>query len=173
MGKGDFVTGVFIVADSGDKKMWETLPELLRGGGMDILVSDIGRMKDVEVDNAVVVFSGESATAAQPHNGMEAVAVVNSGVPASIEAVSKTGMPAITCGFSPRDTMTLSSFDSDSAVLSLQRGVKCFDGSVEEPREIPLKLAYPLDSFTLMAAASVYILCGRSEELEKKLLNLH
>ena len=42
----------------------------------------------------------------------------------------------ITCGFSSRDTVTLSSVTSDKAVVSIQRAFYCLNGDKIEPMEL-------------------------------------
>ncbi len=42
----------------------------------------------------------------------------------------------VTCGLSPRDSLTLSSLTEP--VLCIQRALPCLDGSVLEPQEVPL-----------------------------------
>lgn len=93
------------------------------------------------------------------------IAVVDSGNDRLMRLVSGTGLPAITCGLSPRDTLTLSSIAEDSAVINLQRSVTCFGGAQVEPQEIPVQLTKSIGNFALMALACVCILRGDADRL--------
>lgn len=174
--------GVAIAADDGDKKMWETLPRLLSKGfpmgeaeedGVSGFPKDRPRLTICEAgcgtprqwEAAILVFKDVVSLPAGFSGELPSVAVVDSSNKELVELVSLTKLPAITCGLSSRDTLTLTSIKEDSAVLGLQRSLTCFDGMVEDPQEIPLRLDGPMDSFTLMAAASVYLLTGRADLL--------
>ena len=45
----------------------------------------------------------------------------------------------VSCGFSPRDSLTFSSLEEDRAVLCVQRALARPDGGRVEPREVPLE----------------------------------
>ena len=98
------------------------------------------------------------------------LAVVDSSNEEVLLHVSRTKLPAVTCGLSPRDTLTLSSIGEQSAVVSLQRAIVCLDGAVCEPQEIPVLLRAPADCFVLMAVAAVFILSGNISRLSGALL---
>ena len=151
------MTGVIIAASNRDRNMWNILPGILSRNFPTISASgsaaaetlgeakfvicagsDMGR---IQMDSAVVIYKDADGVPDEIPAGMNAVAVVDSGNPQLMELVRETKLPAITCGLSPRDTLTLTSFGEDSAMLGLQRLVTCFDGTVAEPQEIPLKLS--------------------------------
>lgn len=176
------MTGVIIAAGGRDKKMWRVLPELLRrnlpavfadelpqpaaGEPAKLVLCDPEGAKSLRPDRAIIICKdADSLPDEYPEEG-DSIAVVDSSNPRTVEGVSTTRLPAITCGLSPRDTLTLSSYDEDSAVLGVQRAITCFDGSVAEPQEIPLRLSGPIDSFTLMAASSVFVMTGNTAHLK-------
>ena len=97
----------------------------------------------------------------------KAVAVVDSSDAGLLEHFSQTKIPAITCGLNRRDTISLSSMSESQAVLDIRRGITCFDGTVIEPQEIPVRMKAPAYCFSLMAAASVIILSGKIDILIK------
>jgi len=93
------------------------------------------------------------------------IAIVDSENTAITEFISEMKIPAITCGLSNKDTITLSSIDEGSAVITLQRTVECFDNTVAEPQEIPVKFNIGSDQFSLMATVAVFILTGKTGEI--------
>ncbi len=71
-----------------------------------------------------------------------------------------TGVVAITCGTSPRDTLSLSSLDDNSAMVSLQRCITTLDGYVVEPGDISVSLQHSRSPHQILAAVSVLLLAG-------------
>lgn len=132
-----------------------------------IIISDLRSFDIICADTSVIVFrDGREHTEGFEADG-NTVAVVDSGSKDALIAVSKTGLPAITCGLAQCDTITLSSISEDSAVINIQRSITCFDGTVAEPQEIPVSLCSSIDNFALMCAALVFILSGNIELLSK------
>lgn len=94
-----------------------------------------------------------------------AVAIVNSSDQKLLSLVAQRHIKAITCGFSNVDTLTLSSLTSDSAVISLQRQVKAFDGSILEPFDLPVSFSSYFEPFSLLYSAAVLCLLGKQNPL--------
>jgi hypothetical protein len=165
------VTGVIIAADERDKKMWVTQPRILTDHLADaIVILSLTEAKRLHIDCAVIICGGEHAALSGigAHSG--AVAVVDSANVAALRQIGESSLPAITCGLSARDTLTLTSFSRDSAVLAVQRSITCFDGTVFEPQETPFFLADAIDSFVLMAAGAVFLLTGNAEKLKNAVI---
>ena len=93
------------------------------------------------------------------------VAIADSSDPWILDQLAHRRLPALTCGLSHRDSFTLSSLTCDSAVISMQRPLHSFDGSITEPFELPVALARPVEPFTLLAAAAICCLLGRKNPL--------
>ena len=97
------------------------------------------------------------------------VAIVNSANAVLLAHIAAIGLPAITCGFSARDTVTLSSMPhphSTGAVVSFQRVVTRFDSSCAEPQEVPIPCLEASGGFSTafaaMAAASICLMADRA-----------
>lgn len=82
-----------------------------------------------------------------------------------LSAVAGRRLPAVTCGLGTSDTLTLSSFTVDSAVISLQRQLTAFDGTPVEPFELPVSFSGKLEPFELLAAAAIFCLMGKQNPL--------
>ena len=82
------------------------------------------------------------------------------------EMMSRWGIPAVSCGMSVTDTVTLSSIDADSAMVCLQRNIPTLDGGSIEPFEIPLRLSRPIDRYALMCAVSLLLISGNASKLD-------
>ena len=93
------------------------------------------------------------------------VAIADSSDIQVLRQLARRQLPALTCGFSRQDSFTLSSLTCDSAVISLQRPLRAFDGSATEPFELPVSLPCPIEPFTLLATAAIFCLLGRKNPL--------
>ena len=103
--------------------------------------------------NAIAIYTGSmDRPPAIPKHGIAVVAT------ASRKAVAQSGLPAITCGLSAKDTITLSSSTADSLLISLQRGITSFSGAPVEPVEIPLTLSCPRNPLLVLPVAAVLLL---------------
>ena len=135
------------------------------GEHADFLITDVQSCECVQADSAVIVYRDALHVPPKLFACEQAAAVVDSCNKEVFAAAGASGLEAITCGLSAKDTLTLSSTGVDSTVLNLQRSVPCFDGSVAEPQEIPLRAQVDTDSFTLMAASALFILSGNTPRL--------
>lgn len=174
---------VLVAASNQDKKFWNAFLNILSRNFSSIHC--IGRTIDARCDNAqlviadtksfdlvysdmsIVIYKDAMPMPVQLETQKQSLAVVDSCNKELLQLVSGTNLPAITCGLSPKDTITLSSINDDSAVIDVQRSIICFDGSVVEPQEIPVTLNSPIDNFTLMAAATIFIVCGDTGRLSQ------
>lgn len=74
----------------------------------------------------------------------------------------------ITCGLSPRDSLTLSSREGDTLWAALQRELVTVDGRVVERQEFPLRLEPGAGELPSLAAAGALLLLGvPPEELSR------
>ncbi len=89
----------------------------------------------------------------------EYIAIVRSDHTAGLDFLSNQKIPAITCGRSPQDTITLSSFTEDSAVVCVQRPICTLGGKTIEPSEFPLCDYTNTDPFSIMANTAILLLC--------------
>lgn len=174
---------VVIAANNQDKKFRNAIQNILnrnfkaihcigrcldvRCENAEMLIADADEFELIYTDTAIVIFKDADKLAIDFETRKPAVALVDSCNEDMLKLASKTGFPAITCGLSPKDTITLSSIDEDSAVVDLQRSVTCFDGTVVEPQEIPVALYSSIDSFALMCVAAIFILSGNVARLSE------
>jgi hypothetical protein len=174
--------GVIIAAEERDKKLWGTLPRILidhlaaaypvekQSGAGGVVICRPEEARQLATDHTIVICGGEYLALGGLATSKNTVAVVDSTSAATVEQIGGIDIPAITCGFSARDTLTLTSFDRDSAVLCVQRSITCFDSALLEPQEIPFSLSGGIDSFVLMAAAAVFLLTGNAEKLKNAVI---
>ncbi len=134
----------------------------LHGGGPDLVI--LPQPQRLSCPRAILLLRRGGQLPQTVHCG-QLVAVADSSDTRSLQQLAKRQLPAVTCGFSHQDTFTLSSLTSDSAVISLQRSLRAFDGSTSEPFELPVSLPHPMDPFTLLSCAAVFCLLGQKNPL--------
>lgn len=89
----------------------------------------------------------------------ETIVIIDSANQRQLEEIAKFHVNVITVGLSPKDTITFSSKDEDSFVISLQREItSLFDKSIE-PLEIPCN-GFPVENTFLLQAAAIFLLTG-------------
>ncbi|MCL2035204.1 MAG: hypothetical protein FWG94_10820 [Oscillospiraceae bacterium] len=177
------MVSVIIAADSQEKKFFTALRNILsrnfksiqcvegcvdaKSEDAGLFITDAVGLDFIYSSAAIFVFKDCTPIPAGFETTGGQVAIVDSGNNDAMKLVSSTKMPAVTCGLSPCDTLTLSSLSEDSAVIGLQRCITCFDGAVIEPQEIPVSLCAQVDSFTLLSAAAIFILTGNIKKLSQ------
>lgn len=137
---------------------------LINNTAPDFFVCDLSGYNKCTLSDTIVIFADGSS----PHDAFfsgRTVNVVDGGKAGAFEAASTSSSEAITCGQSAKDTLTFSSTGVDNTVISLQRNIEAFDGSVVEPQDIPVKCRVGIDKFLLMSIASVFIISGGIEKL--------
>lgn len=90
----------------------------------------------------------------------EIIYVISSADKKSIKKMINIHSPVITCGTSPKDTISLASIDNGTAVVSLQRKIKNIRGEIIEPMDIKIKLDIKNDVYQALAACTALLLCG-------------
>lgn len=67
----------------------------------------------------------------------------------------------VTCGMSPRDTLTISSIGEQDAVVSVQRAIRLPGGETPlEPCEVRVRLSAPVAGYPLLGTCAVLLLAG-------------
>lgn len=135
-----------------------------QGDEPDLVLVTGQKMEQISCQNAIFLVRG--------HSGMpnkfrceHAVAIVDSSDQSLLEQVAKHHIKALTCGLASVDTLTLSSYTSDSAVISLQRQITAFDGTILEPFELPVSFISHVEPFSLLACAAVFFFLGKKNPL--------
>jgi hypothetical protein len=133
-------------------------------GECDFLIIDGAGKRKIDISGGIAVF--KSATSG---NGLwtNAAARLPAGFTAVVEPdnvgavgiIKALRLRTITCGLSQADTLTFSSIDTASAVISLQRAVRSLYGGTILPRDIPVSFVKEFGCYPLLAAAAVMLLC--------------
>lgn len=107
------------------------------GEGREIVVVQTKSMKHIGCENVIVVFLPHASVPDIIING-QVICLVCSDNKEQIWRLAEQSIPAITCGFSNKDTITVSSSTERAITLALQRQITTLGGAVVEPMELTL-----------------------------------
>ena len=122
------------------------------------LITEYETPPRIKVERGVFVFKDKVSCPMPVEIPKGFVAVAHSASAASLALLRHTSCPAVVCGMSSRDTVTLSGLQEPSAAVSVQRQIVDLQGGVIEAREIPVGLSAPLEGYPLLAACAVLLL---------------
>lgn len=71
----------------------------------------------------------------------------------------------VTCGTSPKDTLSVAALEENTAVLSLQRTLKTLDGKALEPHDFTVKCSEPRSPHQLLMVCAALLLAGVDSSL--------
>ncbi len=118
------------------------------------------KVSDISLSYGIAVFCDESNkfNAQRLPSGIIGICEEN-----NINALSilkKNRLCAITCGMSNKNTVTLSSFDSDTLIAAIQRSFTDKSGNEIEPCEFKVCLKKQYRPFSVLAAITVLLILG-------------
>lgn len=131
----------------------------------DFLITGSDNFSNIISTNSILIFKDFTEIDIDLVQSQKKVAVVDSSDHVLLEKLANLKIPAITCGLSRLDTITLSSISIDRIVLNIQRGFEDFCGNFIEPQEIPVNISGENDNFLIMAVLAVFILNGNKQKL--------
>ena len=88
------------------------------------------------------------------------LAILCSHNPRAVGLVARSGLEAVTCGLSPRDTVTFSSREKDRGTVAFQRPLGFPGAAAVEPGEFPIRFPSSWDPYTVLCCAAVAALLG-------------
>lgn len=96
--------------------------------------------------------------------------IVNSDDKELIKKIKGTKNKVITCGFSTRSTVTLSSISDSEYVVCLQRSVKSISEKIISPFETPVLLdGLKFDDVSILMMITAAMMCDANPELLKNI----
>ncbi len=133
--------------------------EILDCGGAFTIVSEY-KKANLKINNGIVVIcdNTERFKDQQFPNGIIGICEDNN--INALEVFKKSHIPVISCGMSAKNTITLSSLNSDTLLATLQRTVKNIKGDEIEPAEFKIKLKKSYSHFSVMACVAILLIKG-------------
>ncbi len=125
----------------------------------NILISAQSHFSEAVKNNSIVVISNKFRGDICSGNF---IAVFSSSNNHAIKALNGSGNIAVSCGTSPKDTISAASIDDDKRLVSLQRTIRSIRNEIIEPRDFYIKSSSAL--YPALAACAVLLLLGITPE---------
>ena len=149
-----------------DKALWRicnSLRKINQNKEFCIFKYDEDAIEDFKNSKGIFVFKGSLGFNKNIVIPKGFIAVVSANNHSAASILRKIDVFAITCGTSPKDTMSISSIDYLNAVVSLQRIIRNIDGEVIEPQEFIVHLKEETAIYPLLTALTVFVLCNKDQ----------
>jgi hypothetical protein len=172
------MTTIFLCGKRSDNAVSDVLAGALRQYGMvqyfngDVLkrysektepefcIYDCEELPKLELPSGILLFKNSFLPTKKPEIPMGFLTVFGSHNSRAASALKGTGLIAVACGTSAKDTLSVASLTDSSACVSLQRNVRTVTGEVLEPRDISIELCRQLGPYSLLATCAVFLLAG-------------
>lgn len=122
--------------------------------------------KKIELPNAVIIPLDSTCLSSLSFVRAGSVFLLDSALDFSGAPLFEN-IKVVSCGFKTTDSLTLSSFTEESAVINLQRGLYNFLNEEEAPREFPIKLKQKYDYFYILAVFAVMLISAEKAFLQQ------
>ena len=176
------ILNVFIIGDINDRSLSDFFIDRLKnnfsvtyinnnlikkvGNGNEILLFENENLICDNLKDSIIIFKKNCLPEISGSFNKNNTAIIYSPEKEQLKMLCKKNITTITCGGSPKDTITYSSINEDSVVVSLQREVSSIKGNSILPFEIPIKVS-ECDIYNILSyfALSVKIDCTEKNYL--------
>ena len=133
------------------------------GEGPEILLIEEEKIISESINNSVIVFKKDCIPLISGKFLEENIAIISSHDKSHLKKISGQNIETITCGSSPKDTVTYSSSDDETIVVSLQREITSFGKKAVLPFEMPVK-RHCNDDYNILSFFALSVKIGFTEK---------
>lgn len=133
-----------------------------QGNRTDFLLYECETAPVFEIAPSVFLFKNKITKYAALQIPANSLAIVDTVNQPALSMLQRSSVSAVTCGMSPRDTLTLSSSKERSAAVCIQRQMQTMAGQTVDEREIPVHFERRYEPYTLLSICALLILAGQS-----------
>lgn len=130
------------------------------GENVCFIVHENSHLRRIDEKNTILIFKNNTLPSKKIIIGDRVTAIFDSSDMNAVNILSRQKLCGISCGMSPRDTLTLTSNSFDTAVVSVQREFTDFSGGTIETQELVIKLSKPEEPYTILSVCAVLLLTG-------------
>lgn len=112
----------------------------------------------VRAERSAKVNCGFAAVIAGKNAGLEIGSALGVIVDETFAGKIPRGIQLITCGISPKNTVSITSRTAEKLTLSLNRSIRTLSGKLCEPLELPVGVPENADEYDVMAAFAAKML---------------
>lgn len=170
---------VFVFGDRSERKFTEKLCQILNGfggvlgfyngivtettGSYEFLLCDCDRLETFDLSDAILIFKirQKSHWNRKLKVSKQVISIVNGGNEKALRMLKDSPALTLTCGMSSKDTLTLSSINDCSAVVSVQREISGLNHQTIEPCEIKINFENKFSDYELLSACAVLLLADK------------
>ena len=134
------------------------------GGQTDFVLYECDTAPRFETEKGIFVFKNKISRYAGLKVPKGWLAVVDAGNVSALSVLQKSGISAVTCGMSAKDTLNLSSSKEFSAVVSFQRQMYSLSGQEVYEQDVPVRLEKEMDPYVILSACAVLALADRQPQ---------
>lgn len=124
------------------------------------IIYDCEKIPDIELEQGILLFKNSFDSHDQIRVPSGFSCVLESKNMHAAAMLQGTDAAAITCGTSPKDTISIAGLDESNAALSLQRSIITVEGSVLEPHDFTVKLVSELGPHRILAVCAILLISG-------------
>lgn len=118
----------------------------------------LGELPAVKAERSARVNCEFAAVIAGKNAGLEISAALGVIVDETFAGKIPRGIQLITCGISPKNTVSITSRTAEKLTLSLNRSIRTLSGKLCEPLELPVAVPENADEYDVMAAFAAKLL---------------
>lgn len=115
---------------------------------------------DIDIKKGVVIICDDTDKFDKQSLPIGLIGICEENNKNALKLFKQNTIPVICCGISPKNTVTISSFDDEVLQISLQRTITNFKGKDIGPAEFKIKLKKRYNPFSVMACISILIING-------------
>ena len=130
-----------------------------KGGGKLTIISEY-KVIDLKIENGIAVFISETDRFKGQKLPRGVIGICEDCNKTALKILSDSKIPVITCGMNSKNTVTLSSINSDTLLATLQRSFTDKNGKEICPEEFKIKQKKNYHPFSVMVSIAVLLLNG-------------
>lgn len=142
-----------------DNKYKKEIKEILSNLGVSCSLTEKMNTK------GIVIFLDNAENIADKGLSKSIVGICEDCNKTALKLFTNSDITVITCGMNPKNTITCSSINSGTYLISLQRNIFNLRGKEIEPQEFKVTLKKKYLPYSVMASVAVILLYGNIERL--------
>ena len=128
-----------------------------KGNGKITIISEY-KITDLNIEKGIAVYIDETQRFIGQKFPMGIIGICEDCNKEALKNFSYNKIPVITCGMSAKNTITLSSINSDTLLATLQRNITVINGNEIYPEEFKIKTKKNYLPFSVMASIAILLL---------------
>lgn len=139
--------------------------KVIKGGNNHITIVSAYKKTEFNINKGVAILFGAKKRFDTQEFPIGIIGICEADDKEALEVFSKRPIAVISCGMGRKNTVTLSSINADTALLTFQRTLTDIKGNTIEPAEYKIRLKDKYRSFSIMASATILLLYGIKPEV--------